>query len=420
MNKTLRTFFILAAINALFAIAGVTFDMDGLAMLLLLTASIVISLLIVLIVFIVQTRKKYVSKDTIERKKSKRMMILIAIITVVVLAISWVVLSFQSGYKIPTSDKHKDWSYFPVGSNPDMIIEPIKNLYIYNVVSVKDSDYYFVHFTNDSIEFYDSNIGGQVRFGIMNGQGDFKIKYDKEVYALLSDDGTRLIVMETTYGNDPMPLTCDVYNTKTLELTKEPLNSISIPEAFDPYLNEDGKKEYIKKYGNTFFENLKGVKSLEEKPIYAASDKNRGYILYEDNEGKLYKLDDYEKAYSLNILCEKCNSYTLEVSEYGAKTKVANITMNEEPIIFKNNLNSGVSIAYGSPNGGTDGVYFGYYQTWLMYYTATIGKNTTSFKVEGGEKDWPYIRFYQLNTVSKDNDTLYVIAESKIWKIYHK
>lgn len=420
MNKTLKAFFILAALNILFAIAGVTFDMDGFAMLLLMTASIVISLFIILIVFVVQTRKKYVAKDTIERKKSRRIMILITLIIVVVLAIGWIVLSFQSGYKMPGSDKHKDWSYFPVGSNPDMAIEPIKNLYIYNVESVKGSDYYFVHFTNDSIEFYDSNIGGQVRFGIMDSNANFKVKYDKDVYAFLSSDTTRLIVMETTYGNDPAPLTCDVYNTKTLQLTKEPLNTISIPEAFDPYLNEEGKKEYRKKHGSTFFQNLKGIKSLEEKPIYTASDKSRGYILYENKEGKLYKLEDYEKAYSLNILCPQCDGYTLEVSEYGPNMKITNIAATEEPIIFKNNLNSGVSIAYGSPNGGSDGIYFGYYQTWLMYYMATIGKSKTSFKVEGGEKDWPYIRFYQLNKVSMDNDILYVIAESKIWKIYHK
>lgn len=422
MNKTLKTFLILAALNILFAIIGVVTGADGFALLILLTLSIVISVLIIVIVFIVQTRKKYLEKDHTGRKKARKMGIIIVISTLIILAIGWTILSFNSGYKIPESDKHKDWSYFPKGNNPDVIIAPLDSMYVYNLATIKNADYYPVQFTKDSIEFYDSNIGGQVLFGIMDREGKLKAAYDKAVSAYI--DGDRIIVIPATYGDEKPPTICDVYNIKTLELKKEPINLIVLPEKYDsysgPYSSEDGKERFIKKYRTPFFENLEGVKSFEEKPVYPASDKNRGYGLYKDKEGRLYQTDGYDSSYSFDILSPQCSSYTLTVSEFGVKTKADNIKQAEIPIIYKNNLNSGVSIAYGSPNGGHDGIYFNYYQTWLMYYTINIGNTTTSFKLEGGEKDWPYIRFYQLNHPVKDSDALYFIAESKIWKVKRK
>lgn len=422
MNKTLKTFLILAALNILFAIIGVVTGADGFALLILLTLSIIISVLIIVGVFIAQTRKKYLEKDHTGRKKARKMGIIIVICTLIILVIGWTVLSFKSGYKIPESDKHKHWSYFPKGSDSNVSIQPLDSMYIYNLAGIEGTEYYPVQFTKDSIEFYDSNIGGQVLFGIMDREGKLKAAYDKAVSAYI--DGDRIIVIPATYGDEKPPTVCDVYNIKTLELKKEPINLIVLPEKYDsysgPYSSEDGKERFIKKYRTPFFENLEGVKSFEEKPVYPASDKNRGYGLYKDKEGRLYQTDSYDNSYSLDILSPQCNSYTLTVSEFGVKTKTRNIKEAETPIIYKNNLNSGVSIAYGSPNGGHDGVYFNYYQTWLMYYTINIGSTTTSFKVEGGEKDWPYIRFYQLNDVKNDTDTLYFIAESKIWKVHKK
>lgn len=422
MNKTLKTFLILAVLNILFAIIGVATGADGFALLILLTLSIAISVLIIVVVFIVQTRKKYLEKDSIGRKKARKMGIIIVICTLIVLGISWTVLSFKSGYKIPESDKHKDWGYFPKGSNPDIVIKPLDSMYIYNLAGLEGTEYYPVQFTKDSVQFFDSNIGGQVRFGIMDGEGNLKVSYDKDVTAYI--DGDQIIVIPVTYGNEKSPTACDVYNIKTLELKTEPIHLITLSEKYDsysgPYSYEGGKEKYIEKYRTAFFENLEGVKSFEEKPIYQASDKNRGYGLYKDKEGKLYQTDDYNDTYSFDILSPQCNSYILPVSDFAVKTITQNIKEAETPIIYKNNLNSGVSIAYGSPNGGHDGLYFNYYQTWLMYYTINIGNTTTSFKVEGGEKDWPYIRFYQLNDVKTDQDTLYFIAEAKIWKVYKK
>ncbi|WP_306351169.1 hypothetical protein [Flavobacterium sp. '19STA2R22 D10 B1'] len=420
MNKTLKTFLILAGSVILVAILGTALGMDGFVMLFLMTFMIVISLLIVIGVSIQQSRKKYLDLDNSGKKKFRKRMFIISIITVIILIVGWIILSFQSGYILPQRDQHKDWSYFPKSSNSNVSIRALDSLYIYNLEPIKGTENYLISFAKDSLRF-----GGgteEVFYGIINAQGDFKVQYDKAVTVYIDND--RIIFSEIIYGDNPDTTYCDVYDSKTLALKKEIIQSITLPETYDSYsgsyATDAGKELYIKKYRTAFFENLRGIKTFSDKAIYPASDKNRGFAIYSDKNGTLYQIQNSNDVYSLDVLAPQCAGYDLELSAFEATTLSENIKMSSPPIVYKNNLNSGVSIGYGNPNSNGDEVYFRFYQTWLMYYTVTLGKTITSFKIEGGKKKYPYVRFYQLNTLKKDTDALYIVAKSRVWKIQKK
>jgi heme/copper-type cytochrome/quinol oxidase subunit 2 len=415
--KTLRVFLLLTALNIAFIVAGFAFSMNDFPLFLLSGAGIVISVIIFIIAAIVFTRKSYLAKNNNERKRSRKLTYTILAVVSVILLIGWIILCFRVGYVIPGRDKHKDWKFFPEGNNPQVAIKAIDSIYIYTIENIKGTENYMLFFATDSVKFSDYNSSDRINFGIIDNKGNFKIRTNEDVSVYA--DREYIYVMTDSYGDDE-PKTCERYDAKTLTMSTEDILPIPMPEQFDIYSDEAGKEAYKKAHQTDFFRTLTGIRSFDKDPIFEGSDKERGHILYKGNDNKLYRLADHEDSYSLRLLCD-CTDYSKDVSEHIKEPEAPSVVMADEPNVSDNHFNGGFSIGFGNPTGGHTGPYFNIYQSWTFYYTATISKGVqTSFKVEGGNKNWPYQRFYQLNTTKSAGDTLYIVADSRIWKLYKK
>lgn len=417
MGKLLKLAFILLVINiAIFAVGDALHVNDFLLYLFLLPVSISVSLILFIIAVIKNIRNRYLAKDTLQRKASRKKGLIIFGCVVALLIVAYITFIFACGFKIPGRDRHKNWPYFPGSSNKEIILKADPDLYIYNIEPLKNTPYYLIHFTRDSIQFYNSNVGGMEYFGIIDNSGNFKVTYNKSTMQFT--DGSRVIVKDEMYGDDAkLPQTCDVYDIKTLFRTEEQINNIPIPatkEEFDEaYGTEHGQTRFKEKYQTAFFKNLTGIRSIETKSdrYYGGGD-YRGYTVYKDDNGKLYKTASYDDSSQLDLLSPQVAGYTLSKSDTPDKSKASNILPSGESIILYNDVNSGIGSGYN--------LFYEYHQTWLLYYTAFIGRNSTSFKLEGSDRDTPYTDFYQLNKVSKDNDTLIFVAENKLWRLFKK
>jgi len=416
MGKTLKLAIVLFVINfAIFAVGDALHVNDFVLYLFILPVSITVSVILLIIAAIKNARNNYLAKDDLQRRQSRKKSFIILGCVVAGLLIAYVTFMFACGYKIPGRDRHKNWPYFPGSSNPEMVLAPIPNLYIYNIEPLQGTPYYLVHFTRDSVMFNDVNTGGRElqNFGIMDNKGNFKIEYQKTTLEFI--DGDRIIVKENTYGDEQkLPETCDIIDIKTLTKTQDQVNKIPLPatrEEFDEsYGTEQGQARFKAKYQTEFFRNLSGVRSVELSSYYDSGN-YRGYSLYKDAAGKLYKTVSYDDNSQLDMLSPQVTGYTSVKNTFGIKTIAPNIKQSGESIVLYNEANGG----YGS-----SGLFYEYHQTWLLYYSAAIGTNVTSFKLEGGEKNDPYTTFYQLNKVTQERDTLVFVAENKIYKLHKK
>jgi len=416
MGKTLKLAVILFVINfAIFAIGDALHVNDFVLYLFILPVSITVSVILLIIAAIKNARKSYLAKNEVQRRRSRKRNFIILGCVVAALFIGCMAIMFACGYKIPGRDRHKNWPDFPGSSNPAMVLTAIPNLYIYDIEPLQNTPYYLVHFTRDSLLFNDVNTGGRElqNFGIMDADGNFKIEYQKTTEEYMDDD--RIIVKEITYG-DEKKLTeiCDIINIKTLITTQEQINKILLPasrEEFDEsYSTEQGQARFKEKYQTDFFRNLSGVKSVEAENYYEGSD-YRGYTLYKDAAGKLYKTASYNDSSQLDMLSPQVAGYTSAKTTFGNKTVAPNIKQSGESIVLYNEANGGFN---------SSGIFYKYHQTWLLYYSAFIGKNITSFKLEGIEKNDPYTTFYQLNKVTGERDTLVFVADNKLYKLYKR
>lgn len=412
--KILKLAVILFIINfAIFAIGDAVHVNDFVLYLFILPVSITVSVILLIITAIRNARNKYIAKDAVQRKHSRKRGLIIFGCVVAALIVGYIVFMFACGYKIPGRDKHKNWPYFPGSSNPEMVLASIPNLYIYNIEPLPNTAYYIVHFTRDSLQFHDSNLGGMQNFGIVDSKGNFKVEYIKSTTEFM--DGDRIIVKENTYGDEKLPVTCDFIDSKTLAKTEGVITKIPLPatkEEFDEhYGTDEGQTSFKQKYQSAFFKNLSGVKSIEADNNYDGSD-YRGYSLYKDESGKLYQTTSYDDGMQLDMLSPQVSGYTPPKKTNDSKSKTPNIQQSGESIILYNDVNSGM--------GGSYSVFYEYHQTWLLYYSATIGKNTTSFKLEGSDKDHAYTTFYQLNKATADRDTLVFFADGKLYRLYKK
>jgi len=416
MGKTLKLAAILFVINfAIFAIGDAVHLDDFVLYLFILPVSITVSVILLIVAAIQNARKSYLAKDEVQRSRSRKKTFIILGCVVGALFLGCIAIMFACGYIIPGRDRHKNWPRFPGSSNPEMILAAIPNLYIYDVEPLPNTPYYLVHFTRDSLLFNDVTTGGAEfqNFGIIDNKGNFKIEYQKTTVEYL--DGDRIIVKENTYGDEKkLPEICDIIDIKTLTTIQSEINKIPLPatkEEFDEsYGTEQGQARFKEKYQTDFFKNLSGVKSIETERYYNGSD-YRGYTLYKDTAGKLYKTASYDDSSQLDMLSPQVSGYESAKSIFGTKTIAPNIKQSGESIVLYNEANGGF---------GSSGLYYRYHQTWLLYYSAFIGKNVTSFKLEGIEKNDPYTTFYQLNKATGDRDTLVFVADNKIYKLYKK
>ena len=214
----------------------------------------------------------------------------------------------------------------------------------------------------------------------------------------------------------------EAYDVKTLKMRKPALHTFSLPARASSYGHSELDSAYAKKYKTDFYNNLHGLRWFENK-IVSSDDTERGYALFKDDDGRYYKRnDDYEQDRSLSLLCNKCGGvYKAAISDYWMMPATPNIKMADESNVIKNHFDSGYRLAWGSPTGGgEEGPYANTTQTWLMYFSAKLGKTITSFKAEGWRKDISDLHLYQLDTVKRDRDTLVVAAADKLWRIYKK
>jgi len=412
MGKTLKLTIILFVINfAIFAIGDAVHVDDFVLYLFLLPVSITVSVILLIIASIKNARKSYLAKDVVQRKRSRKKSLIVLGCVVAVLLAGYVVFMFACGYKLPGRDRHKNWPVFPGSSNPNMVLAPIPNLYVYSIEPIPHSPYYIIHFTRDSILYHEVNVGGVTQnFGIIDNTGKFKIEYSKSTTEYL--DGNRIIVEDDEYDSEKLPKTCEIIDLKTLIITKAQINKIRLTaskdEFDDSYGTEQGQARFKEKYQTDFFRSLAGVKSIMADGYYDGVG-YRGYTLYKDTDGQLYKAS-YEDRSQLDLLSPQVAGYTPEKDDRSAADLAPNIKQSAEPIVLYNEANGGF---------GSSGLFYRYHQTWLLYYSAAVVKNVTSFKIEGSDANSPYTTFSQLNKPSRSQDTLVFFADGKVYRLFN-
>jgi hypothetical protein len=414
MGKILKLFIILFIINfAVFAIGDAVHVDDFLLYLFLLPVSITVSITVLIVSAIRNARTNYLAKGEVQRKTSRKRNYIVLGCVVTGLVIAYVAIMFACGYKLPGRDRHKNWPYFPGSSNPEMVLTPVPNLYIYNIQPIEKTPYFLVHFTRDSVLYHEVSVGGGMHnFGITDSNGNFKIEYPKSTVEFM--DGENIIVKEDNYSEGKLPAWCDVIDLKTLTINKVQINKIPLAatkEDLDKaYGTEKERIRFKEKYQTEFFRKLKGVESIESDK-YSAGGNYRGYVLFKDSNGHFYQTATYDETSLLDILSPQVAGYTSPKNAFGLESKAPNIKPTGEPIILYNDANGGL---------GSSGLYYEYHQTWLLYYSAVVGQNVTSFKIEGSDKNAPYTTFYQLNKAARNSDTLVFVADGKIYKLYKK
>ena len=348
-------------------------------------------------------------------QKNKKKWI-IGLCLLIVFCIAFPIFIFKNGYRLPQRDQHKQWPLFPNGSNPAILISPIDSLYVFALEPIPGTELFLVSFQTDSIKFNDVNSGVR-SFAIIDHHGKFKLRYDNDV--TVSYDNRRVVIMPTDYGQQKKPLYCDLYDLISQKISRQLVNEIKLPQSLSSYakglVGDSITANYRMRFQQGFFKNLRGLRSFEIN--YTPSDPTeKGYLIYTDPTGKLYSAPA-ERDGSFYSLCPQCEGYVSRPPVFNHTINGANIKQSDTSIIDRNNFRYGVDRGFSNHQGRIGIFYLNVYQTWLMYRTITIGKKSTSFKTEGGTKDQPYINFYQLNTVKNEQDTLYMLADSRIWQV---
>lgn len=351
------------------------------------------------------------------QKRSISKMAWIVITIILVLFSAYILLALKNGYRFPDRDKHRDWKAFPQGSNPKITITPLENLYISNLQAIPGTSCYMIFYSTDSTSFHDNNAGaGFSHFGIINDRGELKATFQEQSQVYYDDK--RIMIVKTDYESNKSD-TCEVFEPLTMTTHLQIIHTLQLPETLAHFAGGQpaDTAAYVKKYQNAFFGSLRGVRWFEERAISPYNrNRSRGYGLYTDAAGMLYRADSYSK-YDLGLLSPGSRNYELEQSAFVSATSGESILMPDPPALHKNDIRCGYSIGFGKPNGSGGGFYFFVNHTWVMYYTARVGHSTTSFKEEGPEKGEPYTKLYQLNRPQNANDPLVIIANNRIWQL---
>jgi len=348
------------------------------------------------------------------KKNKKKWIIGLCLLTV--LCISLVVFIFKNGYRLPQRDKHKQWQLFPNGSNPAILISPLDSLYVFALEPMLGTDLFLVSFQSDSIKFNDVNSGVR-SFAIIDHRGKVKLRYDNDV--TVSYDHQRVVITVTAYGQQKSPFYCDIYDLSSQKISRQVVSEIKLPQSLSSFakglVGDSITTNYNIRFQNSFFKNLRGLKSFEIN--YSPSDPTeKGYLIYTDPTGKLYSAPA-ERDGSFYALCPQCEGYVSLPPAFNHIINGTNIKQSDSSIIDRSNFRYGIDVGFSNHQGRVGIFYLNAYQTWLMYHTITMGNKSTSFKTEGGTKDQSYINFYQLNTVKNEQDTLYILADDRIWQV---
>lgn len=335
-----------------------------------------------------------------------------------ILLLVYVLLAFKNGYRIPGVDKESSWKPFPEGSNPHVSVKAVDSFYVCNLQAIPGTTDYMVFYDTDSASFYNSsNNGINNCFGIINQLGVLKAGFppDKTVYY----DDKRIIFLDMGNGGERKD-SCSIYHLPTSVLSQHSIQTIELPESLDHFLQKapSDTAAFIQKYQTSFFRNLRGLQWFEEHPVYPGNqDRNRGYYLFTDTAGNIYRLSDSSDHYDLGLLAPQALHYTLPASPFISGVQGTSITTPHPPSLKDNDIRCGYSLGWGNPNGNGGGFYFFVNHTWLHYYKLQVGKAATCFKEEGPEKDEAYIRMFQLNTPFYPTDPLVVVAANRIWHL---
>lgn len=429
MSRIFKTFVLLLAINLVLIIIAEVGDNYGYNNLFfyffIFPPAIIISLLILIYVTAVHIRKKYQAKDTTQKNRVRKKALVITAVVLITLLTGWVIIAFQIGYKIPQADRHRDWKFFPAGSNTAVRIVARDSLYLYNIEPIPGTTDYFVHFTNDSADFYDSS-SRPILFGIMDTLGHFKLKYSSAIAPYFDPENHRLVIDRIRYGTDSDKTdSCIVYSMADLSHTQPALKTLIIPQSFEEFSkgnsSEKMRTAYIKKYRNDFFKSLRGIRRLEEKPYYE-NDGNRGYGLFTDSKGDIYKLKEgFYSDEGLTLLCPACDGYVAKEQAYGHKMQAPGFRMSAPSTIYQNHFQGNIDLGIGFyGNGNNKDFFMRYDQSWLLYYTINIGTVSTSFKLEGSAKNSPNTTFFQISSPHSTADVFVVASGDRIWDISRK
>ncbi|MDR6342298.1 hypothetical protein HNQ91_005382 [Filimonas zeae] len=340
------------------------------------------------------------------------------LIPALIVLLVYILLAFKNGYRIPDIDKESSWKAFPEGSNQSISIKPVDSFYVCNLQAIPGTADYMVFYNTDSAGFYNSsNNSINNRFGIINQLGALKTSFapDKTIYY----DDTRIILLDMGSGGERKD-SCSIYYLPTATLSQHPVQTIELPESLDHFLQKapSDTTGFIQKHQSTFFRNLRGLQWFEEHPIYLGNqDRNRGYYLFTDTIGNIYRLSDSSSHYDLGLLAPQTVHYNLPASAFVSGVKGAGITIAHPPSLIDNDIRCGYTVGLGNPNGNGGGFYFFVNHTWLHYYKLRVGKAVTCFKEKGPEKDEAYIRLFQLNTPLNTHDPLVLVAANRIWHL---
>lgn len=322
-----------------------------------------------------------------------------------------VVLCFYWGYTIPEFDKHKSWMLFPKGKNKEFIVEKL-DLRLGDELRLMQFPTWDGYIIIDE----DSNRNKLTRLVDEHFRIVKKLPKAHDVYI---DSVNNRIIFENVAMDrreDAQYFSCDL---KTLQVSgplliqnyplKESLREFMTRKGLSKNSYESDEKdaynaEYLKvnQQEVDFYNTLHPIKKIN-------NSHGLNILAYADKSGKLYNIQDVNHLEG--GLGEFWNSIYILFKNYDDDDIThyfipdINFIEADKPTVSSNFLYVGV---FFSP--------IEFRQWHLNYYSIKFGNKSFNFKNE--DDDDIYLR--QLNVPKNENDTLYMKANSDIYRVFLK
>lgn len=330
------------------------------------------------------------------------------IIGILIFLGSFCIICFCLGYTIPQKDKHKDWVLFPENKDPDFTIEKTNveiNPFLLRFPSLKGS----IVLNQDEDKFFTTTI--------VNEQYEIIKTLPKAKSFFIDSLNQRIILQEIGEDKKEQLFGYDLNNfekSKPLIVQKYP-----IKETFKEFVNrknyhyvpsesndnEQWKAEYLADKPNeiAFYKKLSSIVQVSNKY------ENLSIYCYTDKTGQLFDIE--EAVTSTKNYHERWESLYMIFLNYN---KITTGLIPREYIQF---IEADKPSTYS--NFFKVGVYFSaleFRQWYINYYSIKFGNKSFNFK----DKERDDISFEQLNVPKNETDTLYILCNKSVYRVYLK
>lgn len=351
------------------------------------------------------------------------------------LGIIFISVCFYWGYKIPQSDKHKDWPEFPNHTNKELVIKK-DGKSISKFTTIPNSDLLLISYKNPDSTYF--------TYAMMSRTGNIVQDFGYSNNGILIDLIHNRLLVSHFINNDTT--TYEAYDAKTFKPLPVKYFKTGIAQSFDDYLMQERGAEKPDYKGGTqkYIEYKSGENEKLFKEKYRR--KNIKFAKFLNNLTELYRFDEHGDGYknASYIKCAKDGSiynFTYddrESIEILSKGFFDDKYRNGDNLRFKNehlsSADSSINVGNefishfrldltGTPTGssGVNSVDPEFNQIYINYYQLRLKSMSTVFKTDERKKIIFYVGYYEeLNNPKSDNDTLSFLSYGDLYLLYRK